>query len=567
MKAAVNKHVTQKHLKEFKSEDGSVGVKYYQFIDQGHKDLENITPPPAAMFGNSQQQSLGMSFPSSETSPEGGLSQSSPFTTPSTSSNFAYQSTGMFCPTTPQPWSDQQQASNNFAMASLDAVSDPQYDYLGPLNSLAPNVMPAQQDQAGLHTPMRQPNLFNSVIPSPFPEISVTDQDFQCLPAHSDFSGFKYERCNVPNMQYQSSFPPESTHTKVEEPDTPVLMNLASFESTSTLSTPVVFQNHPNESFSLPLQGFSEMTIEPKANQQVFENFKLTDVESSFLDQTDYQILRKYQSVLLKLLTHASKPEKVTEMKITCLRKTDENDSEYLPKTKNIASCDGFRILSKDSVLGTPYEVSKFGPIDLECFKLPAPDQSYSEKVNKCLKTFVNSGIVFVWKNYWPPTDFTKLGRLCWRLYCYKICRGYPKNEAAETNKVQRLPMCLKTPLKEEAFELREHSFEVVFDVLKMCAVAARLGQQMVANGSEVKGQIEEENGKKLNIFLGLKSEKLFDDASLPVKLSLESPLVKKLFRSVLNHGRSSSDTNSSNVHNTSDAASVSTKDSTAGKQ
>ena len=66
---------------------------------------------------------------------------------------------------------------------------------------------------------------------------------------------------------------------------------------------------------------------------------------------------------------------------------------------------------------------------------------------------------------------------------------------AVETNKVQRLPMCLKTPLKEEAFELREHSFEVVFDVLKMCAVAARLGQQMVANGSSkgARGQTEEE--------------------------------------------------------------------------
>ena len=55
--------------------------------------------------------------------------------------------------------------------------------------------------------------------------------------------------------------------------------------------------------------------------------------------------------------------------------------------------------------------------------------------------------------------------------------------------------MCLKTPLKEEAFELREHSFEVVFDILKMCAVAARLGQQMVANGSSkgARGQTEEE--------------------------------------------------------------------------
>ena len=277
----------------------------------------------------------------------------------------------------PQPFNDQGVSNTSF---TADSISAPQLGCQGPLSSIPPNVMPVQQGHS-LCGSMLQPNLFNREMP--LPQLNVTEQDFHnygdnipAATACSSGTTIKLEDTNVPNLQHQFSAASDSIFTQVEEANTPPLMNLISFESSSTeVDTPVSFPSHTSHGYSLPLQEFSEMTVEPKANKQVFEDFKLADVESSFLDETDCQILKNYLSVLVKLLSVTAKPEKVTEMKITCFRKTDDNDSEYSSKAKTIASFEGFRVLSKVSKLGTPYEVSKFGPVNLECFKLPAPDQ------------------------------------------------------------------------------------------------------------------------------------------------------------------------------------------------
>ena len=70
-----------------------------------------------------------------------------------------------------------------------------------------------------------------------------------------------------------------------------------------------------------------------------------------------------------------------------------------------------------------------------------------NDNVQKCLETFGQSGIVFIWKCYDPPDNLERAvgnrdiaAMLCWRLYCYRICKGYHSRDAAEKSGLLRMP-------------------------------------------------------------------------------------------------------------------------------
>merc|ERR1711879_378884 len=92
--------------------------------------------------------------------------------------------------------------------------------------------------------------------------------------------------------------------------------------------------------------------------------------------------------------------------------------------------------------------------------------------------------------------------------------------------RLKRLPMCLKTPLKNDAERLGEHDFVEVFDVLKICALAVELGHKI----REGVIQRRDEAEKKLSIHLGLKNDCIYDGDSLPVKLEFQNVFIMNLF-------------------------------------
>ena len=367
MKAAVGKHVKEKHLKELKDNSSSVDLKHYQFCPPGvpeEKDTENITPPPVS-------QPMGMSFPEYKYSPFG------------SSSNFGYPDDDtMFYAST----SETANPSLIYSQVSTEQLynqnQEPQY--------LFSHAFPTTHVSADQHTDQMSletlfPTNFANVsceLPGEsdaFPVISQEElnrhlhEPVDQRPFPGNCAGYRSEEAMVPDSGFMHQTSSPWLTTPKSEEQSPMFTQSASSGSASYVANnSFSFKAAAPEIFFDPSQDFDDMTITPKANQQVFDIFLGEDVEPDVLEQRDFKLIKENLS-MLDPFSKKNLDDQATEMKITLYVKNDADCPAAPIKSKNIASREGFRIVSKNSVLGAVHEVSKFGPSDLKTFKLPVP--------------------------------------------------------------------------------------------------------------------------------------------------------------------------------------------------
>ncbi|XP_063715905.1 uncharacterized protein LOC134843642 isoform X2 [Symsagittifera roscoffensis] len=331
--------------------------------------------------------------------------------------------------------------------------------------------------------------------------------------------------------------------------------NRYSQENRSQLAAPWdpadLFESGSDRSFQLKEEPNKTPLRTPRANLETFERFLQTEEKINFdrLADEDFQLLKQYhqevknswkpfiKDMTVHVYIRARKDEKMRKV---------QTEIVYENKSKG-----GFRFVSTNPNSEVDLEdVHRFGPSRLGETKLKAVNLHNGEPVDndnvqKCLETFGQSGIVFIWKCYDPPDNLERAvgnrdiaAMLCWRLYCYRICKGYHSRDAAEkkrmdaSKKVKMLDMCMAGSGEETGRELKIHSgFELVFDLLTQMLSALNIRKKCQQNESEDIAETKEmkETKKCLSIRLGMYSTSKCDSSGLPMRVEIKNNFIQDL--------------------------------------
>ncbi|XP_075252954.1 uncharacterized protein LOC142344839 isoform X3 [Convolutriloba macropyga] len=291
-----------------------------------------------------------------------------------------------------------------------------------------------------------------------------------------------------------------------------------------------------------------------RATMKKFVSFFRTPNEAGYeLNDEDIFLLKNYE----KKRKHKAWPPNMADMMIEIYArlKPDEKMRLWKPEPVDEASSPGgFRLVRKNLDLNYDDE-HRFGPRSLDDRELALVDLDLkravtNDNVNKCLETFERSGMVFIWRPYEEPEKLSSVVQssevremLCRKLFCYRICKGYPSRNVEERERhdkqyrLKMLDMCIRPAGVSEGVELEIHAeFLQVFDILKQTLEALKIQRNLTSEDEEVQAKLKKEKSR-LKVYLGLQSTKRYDSADLPMRIEISNDFIEGLVTEKSSHG------------------------------